>query len=229
MKHNVDVAQLRKLYCDEGLTGRQIAVRLGVPSRTISRYLRRFGVPLRNAGKPTISVLADRQWLMEEYVGKRRSTPQIALEAGCSPGIVSLWLRRHGIKARSSGSEKGHSRTTDEARLKMSAARRGKMIGPANPNWRGGIMTTDPDRGRYRYKVWTRAVKDRDGWKCVECGATGKLHSHHIKRWSRHPELRYDIANGKTLCPTCHAKAHGRGYEFPWLWNAKRPTSASAP
>lgn len=58
-------------------------------------------------------------------------------------------------------------------------------------------------------RLWAEAVKDRDGKSCVECGATKKLHSHHIKRKKDFPELRFDLDNGITLCAKCHLAAHG--------------------
>jgi hypothetical protein len=218
------------MYTEDGLTTRQIGSRVGIPGKTIWRYLKAAGVQLRNPGDPVVRPLTDREWLAREYVGKRKSTTTIATEVGCSVRSVSLWLERHGIEARTTGSEIGHDRnSTDECRKKMSAARRGLLIGPKNPNWRGGIQLRDPERNRYRAKMWVKAVKDRDGWKCVECDATGRLHAHHIKRWKDHPSLRYEVSNGVTLCHECHERAHGWGFKFRWPRHADKPTSAPAP
>jgi 5-methylcytosine-specific restriction enzyme A len=57
-----------------------------------------------------------------------------------------------------------------------------------------------------RWKFARTAAKQRDNWKCVECGARGRLEVHHIKRVKHHPELAYDLENLKTLCVSCHAK-----------------------
>lgn len=228
MKHSVDIAELSRMYT-EGMTTRQIGETVGISSRTITRYLHKAGVKLRNPGDPVIEQLADREWLEAEYIGKRKSTTVIAAEVGCGARSVALWLERHGIRARNTGSELGHKRnSTDECRQKMSAARRGLLIGPRNPNWRGGIQLKHPERNRYRSKMWVKAVKDRDGWKCVECSAVDRLHAHHIKRWRDYPELRYEISNGVTLCHKCHELAHGRGFKFRWPRHADKPTSASA-
>lgn len=228
MKHSVDIATLAKLYAD-GLTTRQIGAKVGVPGKTVWRYLKAAGVQFRNTGHPIVRQLTDREWLVREYVEKRKSTPTIAAEIGCSNRSVALWLGRHGIEARSTGSEKGHKRnSTDEVRRKHSAARRGKFIGPDNPNWRGGIQLKRPERNRYPAKMWVKAVKDRDGWACVECKSTDRLHAHHIKRWQAYPDLRYEVSNGVTLCHECHLRAHG-WKEFRWPRHADKPTSAPAP
>lgn len=57
-----------------------------------------------------------------------------------------------------------------------------------------------------RWKVARLEAKRRDGWKCTECGARGRLEVHHVKRVKTHPELAYDLANLKTLCPACHSR-----------------------
>ena len=228
MKHSVDIAELSRMYA-EGMTTRQIGAKVGVNGKTVWRYLNSAGVQLRNPGHLLIEQLADREWLEQEYIGKRKSTPTIAAEIGCSNRSVALWLERHGIQARNTGSEPGHSRNdSDECRQKMSAAKRDQFIGPNNPNWRGGIQLKHPERNRYPAKMWVKAVKDRDGWKCVECDATDRLHAHHIKRWKDYAELRYEVSNGVTLCHKCNELAHGRGFEFRWPRHADKPTSAPA-
>jgi HNH endonuclease len=217
------------MYTEGGMTTRQIGARVGIPSKTINRYLKKAGVQLRNPGYPVIEQLTNREWLKREYIGARKSTTAIAAEIGCSLRSVALWLERHGIQARSTGSEPGHKRnSTDECRQKMSDAKRGQFIGPDNPNWRGGIQLKHPERNRYPAKMWVKAVKDRDGWKCTECASLDRLHAHHIKRWKDYPELRYEVSNGVTLCHKCHELAHGRGFKFRWPRHADKPKSASA-
>lgn len=56
--------------------------------------------------------------------------------------------------------------------------------------------------------VWRNAVLLRDKNKCVRCGSKKKLRAHHKKHWVAHPELRYEIDNGETLCALCHAMEH---------------------
>jgi 5-methylcytosine-specific restriction endonuclease McrA len=64
-------------------------------------------------------------------------------------------------------------------------------------------------QGAY-YRLWRKTVLERDAHQCRRCHATEHLHAHHKKRWKDHPELRYDVDNGITLCQGCHWKAHHR-------------------
>ena len=59
------------------------------------------------------------------------------------------------------------------------------------------------DRDTFR-----NAVLERDHYKCVICGATGKLDAHHILERRLWDDGGYFLDNGVTLCdPTCHMKA----------------------
>lgn len=55
------------------------------------------------------------------------------------------------------------------------------------------------------YKAWREAVFERDDYTCQHCGTRGcYLEADHIKAFARHPELRFDVDNGRTLCQPCH-------------------------
>lgn len=62
------------------------------------------------------------------------------------------------------------------------------------------------------YKDWRNAVFARDRYACQHCGDAkgGNLQSHHIKAFATYPELRYDVANGITLCERCHSRVHSK-------------------
>ena len=71
---------------------------------------------------------------------------------------------------------------------------------------RGG---SGSQRNMPEYIAWRKAVYGRDNYTCQECGAArGDLNAHHVKSWQAHPELRFDVANGVTLCGACHANKH---------------------
>ena len=52
---------------------------------------------------------------------------------------------------------------------------------------------------------WRKAVFERDDYTCQMCTKRGgELHPDHIKQFAYYPELRFDVANGRTLCASCH-------------------------
>lgn len=59
-----------------------------------------------------------------------------------------------------------------------------------------------------RYKDWIKQVRIRDEGRCrignIDC--CGRLETHHILSWRDHPELRYDVNNGITLCHYHHPR-----------------------
>lgn len=78
--------------------------------------------------------------------------------------------------------------------------------GAGNSRWRGGIT---PESRRLRnseqYKRWRLAVFQRDRYTCVWCGQIGgRLNADHIQPFSTHPDLRFELSNGRTLCEPCH-------------------------
>ena len=60
-----------------------------------------------------------------------------------------------------------------------------------------------------RATAWAMKVKERDGYKCQECGSKKNLEAHHIIPWAECTyEQKYDLNNGITLCRSCHDKVH---------------------
>lgn len=224
----LDVDLLKSLYLEQHKTTREIAAITGASPKTVIRRLQAAGVELRPPGPDHHTQLKDVEWLREQYEVLEKSSIQIAEEIGASSGIVASWLRQHGIKTRPRGQNKGR-KFGDDFRRKLSEAKKGKYTGADNPNWRGAKVHPDKRlRASYATKKWSEDVRARDGHKCVECGATGKLHAHHIKPWKNNPELRWDVSNGATLCPPCHQKAHG--WSFPaWAYHGESRTSGEHP
>lgn len=83
------------------------------------------------------------------------------------------------------------------------------LIGEKNPAWKGGITPLNTKiRNSIEYKLWRKAVFERDNYQCIWGGKEhgNKLHADHIKPFSDYPELRFAIDNGRTLCEDCHKK-----------------------
>jgi 5-methylcytosine-specific restriction endonuclease McrA len=57
-----------------------------------------------------------------------------------------------------------------------------------------------------RWKIVRLAAKRRDGFRCVKCGARGRLEVDHIEPVRTHPELSFDLTNLQTLCGRCHSR-----------------------
>lgn len=125
---------------------------------------------------------------------------------------------------------KNHSTETKE---KMTKARSGK-IRPNAKKWQEGHINLTTSVKGYQHNVlgWYKAVKQRDGFQCTECGSKKQLDSHHIKPiyilvkelldgceyndpkdqyiWLiQQPEINdVGLENGVTLCRPCHKKVH---------------------
>lgn len=82
-------------------------------------------------------------------------------------------------------------------------------IGEDHWNWKGGISKID--RGSdYKYIQWRKDIFLKFNFTCQKCGIRGgKLSAHHVREWSKFPELRYDLDNGLCLCYDCHMELHG--------------------
>jgi 5-methylcytosine-specific restriction endonuclease McrA len=87
------------------------------------------------------------------------------------------------------------------------------MRGPLHFNWKGGVSEKHRwrnEKGKLEYKMWRRAVFERDHFTCQACGdKPGKrIHAHHLAPWGEYAEVRYSVDNGLTLCEPCHRDAH---------------------
>ena len=116
----------------------------------------------------------------------------------------------------------------EETKRKISEARKGMKFskehlknmslarkGDKNWNWKGGITPiNNAIRNSLEYKLWRKAVYERDNLTCVWCGKKGGwnkntrerivINADHIKPFALFPELRFAIDNGRTLCVNCH-------------------------
>lgn len=131
-------------------------------------------------------------------------------------------LARLGVEPWNKGKEyKLGWRHTEETKKKLSEAKKGAnnpvkrkevrdKISRTKLAVNGGIAITPIHhaiRNSFEYKLWRKAVFERDRFTCRFCYKIGgKIQADHIKRFSEYPELRFAIDNGRTLCVECHRK-----------------------
>lgn len=115
-----------------------------------------------------------------------------------------------------------------ETRAKISATLTGRAGAPHQQPARAAISAAQRERWKevrsplsrtsYEYRAWRVAVLERDGWQCRKCGASKRgrtLHAHHIRSFKDHPELRFSVDNGLTLCASCHTTEERLGHVQP--------------
>lgn len=99
-----------------------------------------------------------------------------------SKGNARYWLGKH------------HSEETKE---KIRASLKGRKYPPRTVEHSRNL--SEALKGRKRPDL-SRALK-----ACVFCGVRDvPFHADHIKPFSRFPELRFEVSNGRTLCIPCH-------------------------
>ncbi|OGW08464.1 MAG: hypothetical protein A2W75_04065 [Nitrospinae bacterium RIFCSPLOWO2_12_39_15] len=156
--------------------------------------------------------LKDKDWLYQQYVCNGRTMKYIADELKVSSSRVFSWLNKHNIKTRTQSSYLKGKKFSEEHKLKMSLASKGKSrywtIRENNPNWQGGrTKAVQLERTTVRYKNWKDFIFNRDIF-CVNCGSTNQRVAHHIKSYQEYQELRFDVWNGVILCRSCHSAYH---------------------
>jgi hypothetical protein len=150
---------------------------------------------------------------------------QVGSAMGVSLQTVWFVLRRLGIECRSSGDHNRGRKQSPEHIRKVIEARKGfrfshetrrqmsesaKRRGTTNNffvDGRGQERATArrQEMDALEYRLWREAVFKRDEYVCQSCQKRGgRLHADHIKGWALHPELRYELSNGRTLCVACH-------------------------
>lgn len=97
-------------------------------------------------------------------------------------------------------------RHTAEARKFISECQRGNK----HPRWvlDRTKVKRQHERNNPQYKQWRREVWLRDNFKCkiANPDCKGRIEAHHILGWTLHPELRYEVNNGITLCHHHHPR-----------------------
>ncbi|MCK5016266.1 MAG: HNH endonuclease [Candidatus Peribacteraceae bacterium] len=91
--------------------------------------------------------------------------------------------------------------------------------GKTHHNWKGGITPENARiRGSTEMQRWRLNVLERDKNRCQKCNTLKKPQVHHVMSFAKHPDKRFDVDNGITLCKSCHKlfhRKHGNKPENP--------------
>lgn len=174
------------------LSSKDISELTGINSRTIRWYMKKHNSPvLKTKDHPVWNkgITADK----DERVRRACEAAHNAVRGNPSWNL--------GLKT---------GPLSNEHKLKVSLALRGKYLGDKTSNWKGGTTPKNKlARTNSYFKRWRKSVFERDGYRCAKCGISNvELHPHHIKGFAAHPELRYDVDNGITFCKPCHLQEH---------------------
>ena len=94
--------------------------------------------------------------------------------------------------------------------------RRNSIVKRLNKNKHFGENASIKTLKRYCFEIWSELVKERDGHKCVMCGETSYLNSHHLIS-RKNLETAFLLINGITLCSCrCHDMGLYSAHVSPW-------------
>lgn len=173
-----------------------------VSRNSIAKFLKKRNIPT----KYWKTHLIDEKDVVTKYVVDRLRPYEIAKIYHCSTHPITNILRRLGVMRKQSESLKG------------------QLIGDKNPNWKGGITKYDEYiksvKGfKYKMRIWSAKILDRDNCLCKMCGSDENLEAHHIipVRQLSTDDL-FIIENGITLCRKCHSSIHLKEQEYQELF-----------
>lgn len=176
--------------------------------------------------KEKYAKILTKDFLIKEYTNNKKSAYTIAKQIKCNPSVVYTYLRKHKIKIRHKQKIEQHYCIEEGCNTKIS-----------DNNWRYGKhrcpscamrkmtleLFEDPrnhprwikDRSLMEYgdefdSALKEAIRQRDGYKCQECGCTQlengrQLDVHHIDYDKKHNTFDNLIA----LCHRCHMRTNG--------------------
>ncbi|MBP7118931.1 HNH endonuclease [Candidatus Woesebacteria bacterium] len=137
--------------------------------------------------------------------------------------LGKTWKMKESTKRKIAQAHLG-KKASPETKKKLSESHKGKPLSKehaenlknalprGNKHWKWIEDRTQLSKRDVRndtaYQDWRKQVWTRDNFKCKidNCDCSGNIEAHHILRWADHPELRYEINNGITLCKFHHPR-----------------------
>jgi hypothetical protein len=155
-----------------------------------------------------VSLITIQKWATQRGLKKAPEYRRRVQQQNAEKRKISADLRER-LRAKALG-----RKASPETRAKLSEVLKDRSPkGERHYKWKGGKpwkRFAEP-----RYIEWRTAVLERDAYVCQHCHRRCRkyergLAAHHVKPYATYPELRYDVANGITLCRQCHLQLHGR-------------------
>lgn len=184
-----------------------ISVKKGVPSKLPEYWKKSLRKPksgtawnkgLTKENNKSVKSISDKlkgpknyRWKSKYHTGER-----IKCKCGCGQlmnkydkrGRIRYYIKNHCTKGRFNKDNSG---------------------GKNNSKWKGGIThENDKIRKSEKYKKWREIIYKRDRYTCQNCESKKDIIAHHIKFFTKYPNLRFIVSNGITLCRSCHLKLH---------------------
>ena len=148
------------------------------------------------ANRPTYQRTPEhRQMMSQRLQGQPKNYPT----GGSLPGVAEKIQQAWTPKMRQDARERGRQMASDrEWRDRIAES----LSGDQNPNYQAKGQETPyaPGWGR-RHK---KEIRARDNHRCVNCGSTSTLDTHHID----HSKDNHAPENLVTLCRRCHKAVH---------------------
>ena len=240
---------LKKEYCINKKSSRQIAAECDCVYETVLYWLRIHKIPARGKNEPRNErpLYHNPTWLYEHYITQLLSIKQIANFVKADPTTIHDWLKKHNIPIRDKNFARwGIKPWRNKEWLfnqYMTLDKSTNQIGEENNcdlkvislwlrkfNYFKEKIPKDINRSENLksrnakiYSEWRLAVFTRDNWTCQMPGCINFksiLHAHHIKTFADNPNERYNLSNGITLCESCHALTIQKEPLFEDLFNS---------
>lgn len=154
---HLDKEQLKKLYLQDGLSDKAIALKLGVGAETV--FKRRQDYNIKRSQSETLKIRWSRtlrkypiskQHLEELYINQKLSSNEISEQTEIDRTTIWKLLHQYQIPIRSQ---------SEAHKLVAVSGRQHFLSGPDKPNWRGG-RTTDGEYIKCLCKGHPRANQD---------------------------------------------------------------------
>lgn len=204
---------------------KKIAEMFGVTFGAVYYRIRTYGMPLRGHKDPRRPTGPSRSFQPPKAELKRllkqMSMRDIATHYGVGETVVFMRVKQYGLEGPSRSERLStYAKNRPDSHNQKIAETLSTRTGSLSVGWKGGLTEERKlARGTQKYAKWKMSVIKRDGFKCVRCGVEQGyvceccgsrilLHAHHIKSFSEHPELRYEVSNGISLCGICHWQEH---------------------